>query len=350
MFLYLGTRFDLEAKKLRFIAVLAMYVASFFEIFTLCMPFYFLFFASFANLIKNIAWIILSATRASQLVQMSRSGNLGDLTAKMGSQGTASSLVGTMLGVSLSSFLGLSEFSSFAILFGGVSIVGIFSLYRSTSFMVTNTLNRERLNILLDYFWIRFSDHMAAADDPWHEICKEGCDVEDGFILSMDQVSVEESFVSPIIRWNYLPHVKVNPHLGDPKKYEIFMAALEKIQDKYATKLENSFNYTTFKEDYVKGGDSLKELPNYILSVDPLRRKPIYVWLTEASTPEDHIEAYFMCYILEKFHFDMKKFEGLQGLYRSWRKTMQKNGWNLDKFYYPEMEKQLVRLSIRKDV
>jgi hypothetical protein len=319
MYHLIGTRFDLEAKKLRFVAVLAMYVASFIEIFTLCMPFYFLVFASLANLIKNIAWIILSATRASQLVQMSRSGNLGDLTAKMGSQGTASSLIGTTLGVGLSTLLALNDFYSFLLAFLPLSVIGISSLYMSTSYMVTNTLNRERLNIILDYFWIRFSDEMAGREDPWHTICEAGCEVADSFILTPDEVSVEESFISPIVRWNYLPHVNMNPSLSNPSHYDIFLEALA----------------------------STSPDTKYILHVVPDKlhyKKPVYLWMLDGSTARDHIEAYFKCYILEKFHFDEEKLKGLHGLYHAWQQVMASRGWNLEKFYYPDMERRMVKL------
>lgn len=328
----IGTRFDLEPKKLRFLAVLAMYVASFIEISTLAQPSYFLLFASVANLVKNIAWIILSATRASQLVQMSKTGNLGDLTAKMGSQGTASSLLGTIIGVSISSYLTLSSFPSFMSIYVPLACLGLFSLYRSTSFMVTNTLNRERLNILLDYFWCNYSRHMASAENPWFIICQDECDVADEFILTIDQVSVEESFVSPIVRWNYLPHVAINSTLKSPHNFEVFSQTLEHADD------VSSGSPTGSRPVAVKND-------RYLLNVDPIRRKPIYVWLTECSTSVDHIEAYFLCYILPKFHYDMEKFKALQGLFRSWRKAMERNGWNMDKFYYPEMEKRVVRLS-----
>ena len=61
--------------------------------------------ASIANIGKNIGFLTASASRASLHQSLAVTGNLGDVTVKAGSQSMAASLVGTSLGIGLSSLL-----------------------------------------------------------------------------------------------------------------------------------------------------------------------------------------------------------------------------------------------------
>jgi hypothetical protein len=100
-------RFDSEPKRYRFKASMALQVASLCELLTPLVPSYFLITASLSNigmravkmtcrkhvtvllLAKNIAWLTLGGTRATMNLSLCLRDNLGDITAKAGSQNTA---------------------------------------------------------------------------------------------------------------------------------------------------------------------------------------------------------------------------------------------------------------------
>ncbi|KAI9139950.1 vitamin B6 photo-protection and homoeostasis-domain-containing protein [Paraphysoderma sedebokerense] len=94
-----GSRFDSEPKKIRFNAALAMQFATVIELLTPLYPAGFLAMASISNIGKNIAWLASSATRAQMHQTFALKDNLGDITAKSGSQATAASLFGTGIGI-----------------------------------------------------------------------------------------------------------------------------------------------------------------------------------------------------------------------------------------------------------
>lgn len=108
-------RFDSEPRRYRFKAAAALQLASLCELLTPLAPGYFLFMASLSNigtrlsacqtmhissffldlaydtppLAKNMAWLTLGGTRATMNLSLCLRDNLGDVTAKAGSQNTA---------------------------------------------------------------------------------------------------------------------------------------------------------------------------------------------------------------------------------------------------------------------
>jgi hypothetical protein len=119
-----GERFDSEPKRIRFWAGWAMQGATLLELLLPLAPHLFLPIASVANIGtfvllrasdnppqgnpsvltpafagRNIAWLAGSATRAQIHNTFALHDNLGDITAKAGSQSTAASVLGTGVGI-----------------------------------------------------------------------------------------------------------------------------------------------------------------------------------------------------------------------------------------------------------
>jgi hypothetical protein len=101
-----NTRFDADPKRFRWAADLVLGVAVVLEACTSLFPGAFLPVAALANIGKNMAWISASATRASIHQSFCRENNLADVTAKAASQTVAASVLGTVLGVGLTPWLG----------------------------------------------------------------------------------------------------------------------------------------------------------------------------------------------------------------------------------------------------
>ena len=92
-----SNKFDAEPKKYRFRASVALQAATVCELMAPLVPGMFLLLASASNVGKNMAWLALSGTRAQMHQSLCRRDNLGDVTAKSGSQTTAAGLIGTLL-------------------------------------------------------------------------------------------------------------------------------------------------------------------------------------------------------------------------------------------------------------
>ena len=106
---FLGTRLDSQARILRFRSSIFFLLGSIIE---LLIPLAYSVFPSFANsgwlfvalassanVLKNVSWMLVSATRAHFMKNFALKDNLGDLTGKAASQMTLASLIGTGLGL-----------------------------------------------------------------------------------------------------------------------------------------------------------------------------------------------------------------------------------------------------------
>ena len=105
----LGSRLDSQARFLRFHSTVLFLIGSLLEF---SIPFAcnlsmvsgstaFLILASTANILKNVSWMVVSATRAHFMKNFALKNNLGDLTGKSASQMTLASLIGTGLGLAV---------------------------------------------------------------------------------------------------------------------------------------------------------------------------------------------------------------------------------------------------------
>lgn len=147
----LGSRLDSHARVLRFHSAMLLLLGSLLEF---VVPWacgglgagWFLPVAATANVLKNVGWMVTSATRAHFLRQMARGGNLGDLTGKAASQMTLASLAGTAVGL-----LAIQHGSLSGLLVTWLSsaAVSLLAVHRSCRVAVTRQLSPQRLALLL---------------------------------------------------------------------------------------------------------------------------------------------------------------------------------------------------------
>ncbi|KAG7370261.1 Vitamin B6 photo-protection and homoeostasis domain containing protein [Nitzschia inconspicua] len=144
--------FDNDPKRWRMVAAMAMDAATLLEILSplvatsLVLPI-----ASVANIGKNIGFLTASASRAALHQSLAISGNLGDVTAKSGSQSIMASLLGTSLGIALSSLL-QHDTLNFAMGFLALSIIHQGCNYQSLQYVPLAHFNIQRLGIVLEEY------------------------------------------------------------------------------------------------------------------------------------------------------------------------------------------------------
>lgn len=155
---WLGSRFDVETRRLRFLGAGLLTVSCWLEVLVPLVPHHFLLTAAVANILKNISWMTTSATRAPILRHQGEGrDNLGDLTGKTASQTTLGATIGTGLGVLLSTtFLTSLEGSGAPlecvirclVMMTPLSMISLFAAYRSCRLAVSPRLSVSRLEII----------------------------------------------------------------------------------------------------------------------------------------------------------------------------------------------------------
>lgn len=144
--------FDSDPKRWRMVAATALDGATLLEILSpLCHSSLVLPIASVANIGKNIGFLTASASRASLHQSLAVSGNLGDVTVKSGSQSMLASLVGTSLGIGLSTVLD-HDFVNFGICFVCLSAIHQGCTYLSLQNVPLAHFNRNRLHLAMEYY------------------------------------------------------------------------------------------------------------------------------------------------------------------------------------------------------
>ncbi|KAJ1727254.1 hypothetical protein LPJ61_004675 [Coemansia biformis] len=143
-----GQRFDSDPKHQRFWSAVWLQAATWLEMLAPLAPHLFLLIGSVANIGKNIAWLAMSATKASINRTFCLRENLGDLTAKSGSQATAAGLVGTALGVAIGATVDASV-NTLLLGFVPLSAASLWGNYQSLLYTATPTLNVERAQHML---------------------------------------------------------------------------------------------------------------------------------------------------------------------------------------------------------
>lgn len=144
----LGSRLDSHARFLRFHSSFLLVAASLLE---LAIPAteasWFLPLASTANVLKNVSWMVSSATRAHFMKQMAKWENIGDLTGKAASQMTLASLIGTGLGL-LILRTGPTHASLFSYWLLN-ALVTIFAAFKSGRWAISRQLNPSRIHSIV---------------------------------------------------------------------------------------------------------------------------------------------------------------------------------------------------------
>ncbi len=185
---------DKDPKRWRMVSSLSMDMATFLEILTPLFPGYFLALASIANVGKNVGFLTASASRASIHQSLAKQNNLGDVTAKAGSQSIAASLIGTGLGIGLTPVLGGGGGDTFSIMIGFVCLSSMhqYCTYKSLQSVALKSLNQHRLHVIMNQYFIHSE-----------EICKNDNEKEDendkqrklNELLSPESISKHEQFI-----------------------------------------------------------------------------------------------------------------------------------------------------------
>jgi hypothetical protein len=132
--------------------------------------------ASIANVSKNIGFLTASASRAAIHQSLAISGNLGDVTAKSGSQAMMASLIGTTVGIGLSSVLAHDTYM-FGLGFCGLAAIHQGYNYLSLRHVRLTHFNRQRLHLVLNHF------------------------LDMNVVLTPKDVADQENFL-PLVHWN----------------------------------------------------------------------------------------------------------------------------------------------------
>ena len=146
-----GSSIDSDPKRWRVASAISMDGATWLEILSPLFPGYFLPIASVANIGKNIGFLTASASRAAIHNALTLRTNLGDVTAKAGSQSIAASLVGTSLGICLSPLM-QGEVANVAIGFAVMSVFHQLCTYKACRAVPLRCLNRHRMNLVMEEF------------------------------------------------------------------------------------------------------------------------------------------------------------------------------------------------------
>lgn len=188
-----GNTIDKDPKRWRMVSALSMDGATLLEICSPLVPGYFLPIASIANIGKNIGFLTASASRAALHQSLAMRDNLGDITAKAGSQSIAASLVGTGVGICLSPLIG-EDYIYITTGFICLSSVHQFCTYKSLKAVALKKLNRHRLVIALDLF-LHNANVNIDTSDTIHNKSDTGTINEYGVVLSPDTISKHEKFI-----------------------------------------------------------------------------------------------------------------------------------------------------------
>lgn len=147
----IGNKFDNDAKFFVFLGDMMYEFGILLEILAPTCAHIFLVVASFANAFKSMSYMSRLPPRAAILKSFAIRENVGDVSAKANSQDVVSGLFGLLLGIQISFFVGTSVWKSLVVFTISAAIVAVSSL-KALSGLRLNTLNRHRMEIIIDSF------------------------------------------------------------------------------------------------------------------------------------------------------------------------------------------------------
>jgi hypothetical protein len=150
----INNQFDQNPKRWRLLSAAVLDLSSFLELLTPLAPKSFLFLASFANIGKNISYLSASASRVAIHKSFTMHENLADLTAKTGSQTILSSLLGTSVGIYLSTLVNHS-YPLTVIAFLLCSATHLCCTYLSLRTVTIRTLSLKKFHEIFDEYLTR---------------------------------------------------------------------------------------------------------------------------------------------------------------------------------------------------
>lgn len=247
----LGSRLDCQARSLRFYSTVLFVVGSFleFSIPLVANQFVtsgttFLVMASSANVLKNVSWMLVSATRAHFMKNFALKGNLGDLTGKAASQMTCASLIGTGLGLLVLKCFPAAVTGSFFV----SALVGLFSTFKSCKVGLSRQLTANRVFKLIE----TLSNNYSKEDENKNNISR--------YIWTPEIIAERENFL-----WETTnkPKIVFNAALNTDYPNMEWIASFEELETKRFTIAKSTRN-------------------NQII---------YYVWFLESAGSADHLNS-----------------------------------------------------------
>lgn len=157
-----GARFDGDAKVTKWRADVLFNVGVLLELLTPLVPAFFLPLASLANLAKGVGGLAAGASKATLHRSLALRDNLGDVTAKLYSQGITAYLLGMGLGIATTVVCHQSQLAV-AAAFGALTAVHLAASHRALRCLELRSLNAHRLR-LLALHWRRTRTVASPAD------------------------------------------------------------------------------------------------------------------------------------------------------------------------------------------
>ncbi|KAK8822873.1 hypothetical protein WA556_001764 [Blastocystis sp. ATCC 50177/Nand II] len=327
-----NSRLDADSRGWRILAAWLLEISTWLEVLTPLCPRYFLLFATLANIGKNISWLAGSATRAGIRYGFVNAHNMGDLTAKEGSQTVAITVFGTFLGIMLSNLIGPGHMEYVLLSSLCISSISLFSIYRSLHCVSLPTLNYQ---VIVEM-----------------EIEEKRGEIVTRHYMSTGTV-LEPTSVAGMERY-YLPYLKVKggkkeelipvvmgvsllTTLSVTKNYKEVEAFLELFKDEHYI-----LSYCPYKQGVFRS----------IVNREKRKKNVIGVTLKEDATPEDQLKAYYHAHMLRKHCCevdarDMKMDDQLQFIkesfsevnvgFSAFRDALEKAGWNCTDLFLEEV-------------
>ncbi|KAJ2821649.1 hypothetical protein FBU31_004834 [Coemansia sp. 'formosensis'] len=270
-----GQKFDSDPKHQRFWSAVWLQSATWLEMLTPLAPHLFLLIGSVANIGKNISWLAMSATKASINKTFCRKENLGDLTAKSGSQATAAGLLGTALGVLIGATMDVSVYT-LIVGFVPLSLISLWGNYKSLLYAITPTLNAERARLMVEDA-VRLNDSGDICFDP-------------AWLKTPRQVSSVETFMHEVrnIQPNgQRPGITISPVLSDLSR-GLPGSGHAKTQRDVAQMVSDAFNppSTRQAEQYYIG-----HMPSPTTSSP--NNGSLYLWFDTHATNSDILKGFY---------------------------------------------------------
>ncbi|KAJ2747582.1 hypothetical protein GGI20_000407 [Coemansia sp. BCRC 34301] len=268
-----GQKFDSDPKHQRFWSAVWLQSATWLEMLTPLAPHLFLLIGSVANIGKNISWLAMSATKASINKTFCRKENLGDLTAKSGSQATAAGLLGTAVGVLIGATMDVSVYT-LIVGFVPLSLISLWGNYKSLLYAITPTLNVERARLMIaDALWLNGNG----------DVC-----FEPARLKTPRQVSAVETFmreVRSIQPSSQRPGVTISPMLNHVGRRLASGSSIAQRKASVAQMVNDAFNppSTRRSEQYYIG-----HLPSSNTSNGDL-----YLWFGIRATNSDILRGFY---------------------------------------------------------
>lgn len=272
---YLGGRFDVQAQRYRFLAAVFLKISCFLEMLVPLWPQGFILTAALANVVKNVSWMATSATRAQIQRHFALRDNLGDISGKTASQNTLASLIGTGLGVLVSSlFLSGSGIPAETIVMRclvlsvPLSLMSLWMCYQSCTFAISPRITLSRFHTLCRHLFAEVFSRRSL------QPCQETLGQLKRYILCPETIVRRE----PIL---FRPVSPVVPVLIDPDVLDLVLDDAERdcpfwIRLKEDSTISIWFAVTAHESDILRGLFSVELIRHFMSQKIPFAMASIH--------------------------------------------------------------------------